>query len=404
MTRTHLSPVGLAARVERQRDALLRMAPGAARDVRVAVAPYRVCPIGAHVDHQNGPVLGMAISAGTVLAFAPAANRSVRVVSDDFEGEEVFDLAGELEPAGGWGDYLRGAAWALRPRLPATPVGMVASLAGSLPGGGLSSSASVLVAYLLALANVNGVELAPEEVVALARRAENRFVGVASGILDPASVVGARRGRLLAIDTRAGTWEAIELGAGAEAPRVLVAFTGTARNLVQTPFNDRVSECRAAAARLAELAGCAGVELLGDLPDKVFAAHGDALPRAERGRARHFFGERDRVRRGIEAWRAGDLHGFGRLMAESCRSSIENYETGSPEQVALQALLQSTPGVYGARFSGAGFGGCSLALIEPGRAEEARRRVEEAFVARFPRLRGRARVFVVDSEDGAHLA
>ncbi len=398
------SSVELAARVARQREALRHVASGRAAEVRVAVAPYRVCPIGAHVDHQNGPVLGMAISAGTVLAFAPSGGSWVRAVSDDFEGEERFDLTGELEPGGGWGDYLRGAAWALGPRLPAEPVGLVASVGGSLPGGGLSSSASVLVAYLLALADVNGIELSPAEIVALARRAENRFVGVASGILDPASVVGSRRGRLLAIDTRGASWEPIELGGRAEPPRVLVAFTGTSRNLAQTPFNERVSDCRRAAARLAERAGRDGVEVLGDLPDEVFQAHGDALPPAERGRARHFFGERERVRRGIEAWRAGDLAVFGSLMAASCRSSIENYETGSPEQIALQQILLDTPGVYGARFSGAGFGGCSLALVETGRAEEAGRRAEEAFVARFPELRGRARVFGVDTEDGARLA
>ena len=404
MTATDLSSVGLAARAARQRDALRRIARVDERDVRVAFAPYRVCPIGAHVDHQGGPVLGMAISAGSVLAFAPAAGSAVRAVSDDFEGEEVFDLVEEPSARGGWGDYLRAAAWALRGRLPGAPVGMVASIRGSLPGGGLSSSASVLVAYLMALSRVNGIELRPEELVALARRAENDFVGVASGILDPASVVGARRGRLLAIETRRARWEPVALGAGAAAPRILVAFTGTARNLAQTPFNDRVSECRKAAALLAQLAGRDGVEILGDLPDDVFEAHADALPPAERGRARHFFGERRRVRSGIEAWRAGDLPAFGCLMTESCRSSVENYETGSPEQVALQRILLDTPGVLGARFSGAGWGGCSIALAEPERAEEACGRIAEAFVERFPQLRGRARVFGVDSEDGARLA
>jgi galactokinase/galacturonokinase len=369
----------------------------------MAVAPYRVCPLGAHIDHQLGPVVSLGIAAWTVLAFAPSGDSRVRVSSRDFEGEVAFDLTGAPVPGEGWERYLRAAAWALSPRLPARPAGLVGSVSGSLPGAGLSSSASVLVAYLLALARANGLVLAPDELVAAARLAENEFVGVASGALDPVSVVAARRGRLLEIDTREPRWRPLAPGPGAPAWRILVVHTGSERHLPRTPFNQRVDECRAAAARLAERSGTPEARVLGDLPDAAIEAHAAELPEALRRRALHFLGERRRVLRGAEAWRRGDLVEFGALMFESCRSSIENYETGSAEQIALQAVFERTPGVLGARFSGAGFGGCSVALVEAAAAEDARRRVEREFVRAHPQLEGRARAFLVETEDGARL-
>lgn len=390
----------LGARIERQRAAL-RGRGVADREAAVVFSPYRVCPIGAHSDHQHGPVLGIGISAGTLLAFAPAAGPTVSVTSEDFAGEARFELPGPPPPGEGWGRYLAAAAWALRGRLPARPRGLTGVVHGVLPEGGLSSSASVLVAYLLALAEVNELALGPEELVELARHAENAYVGVSSGILDPASVVGARRDQLLFIDTRTPRWEPVGLGPGAPAHRILVAFTGVARNLAGTGFNARVEECRSAARLVAERAGIAGVEVLGDLSDETLEAHLGELPRAEAGRARHLLGERRRVLAGAEAWRRGELVRFGELMSESCRSSVENYETGSPEQASLQRILLETPGVLGARFSGGGFGGCSVALVAADAAREACDRVARGFATAHPELAARSRAFLVESEDGA---
>jgi galactokinase/galacturonokinase len=393
----------LEQRIEQQRSALCHSVGVPEREVRVVVSPYRVCPIGAHIDHQNGPVLGMAIGAWSVLAFAPSPDSKLRMTSDAFPGEEHFDLSEPIDAGQGWGRYLRAAARALGERLPPRSTGLLGSVGGSLPGGGLSSSASVLVAYLLALAHANGFALEPEELVTLTRRAENDFVGVASGILDPASVVGSQCGRLLCIDTRRASWQPIPLGPSARPYRILIAYSGVARNLAGTRFNQRVAECHGAAARLAELAGREKTETLGDLPDAVFEAHLAALPPAEQGRARHFHGERSRVLHGAEAWRKGDLETFGRLMNESCQSSVGNYETGSAEQIELQEILLGTPGILGARFSGGGYGGCSVALVAEAQAEQARERVEREFARAFPHLEERARTFLVESEDGARL-
>jgi galactokinase len=326
------------------------------------------------------------------------------LASENFAGEVGFDVrAPEAGDGPAWGRYARGAAWALRERLPARARGVRGRVSGTLPGGGLASSASVLVAYLSALAHANGLELAPRELVLLSRRAENEFVGLASGVLDPAAVVACRRGELLAIDTREVRWESVPLGPGAAAPAWLVVFTGQPRSLPATGFNQRVAECREAARTLARLAGAPATEHLGELPDAVFETHLRELEPPLAGRARHIFTERARVRRGILHWRAGELAEFGVLMDESCRSSLESYQTGSPELARLQRVLQATPGVLGARFSGAGFGGCCVALAQADAAAEACEHALAEFTRALPALADRARAFVARSEDGVRL-
>lgn len=332
--------------------------------MRVVISPYRICPIGAHSDHQGGPTLGMAVSAHTVLRYT--ASPTVHLASDNFPGEVTIDWAAleSVDQQQGWGRYVAAAALVLRERLPSAPVGIRGRIQGTLPGGGLSSSASVLLAYLTALADVNDIELSPTDKAELALRAEREFVGIKVGILDPAAIVGGRRGHLLAIDCRENRWEPIALGDNAPAFQIVVAATGTTRNLAGTNYNNRVEECFAACAKLAAFAGRDDVAGLHDLDDAVFEEFGDRLPHPEFLRARHFFTERSRVRQGIEMWCQGDVEGFGELMNASCHSSIENWESGSPELIDLQRTLEAMDGVYGSRFSGAGFGGCVVAFAK----------------------------------------
>jgi galactokinase/galacturonokinase len=373
--------------------------------IAAVVSPYRVCPLGAHSDHQHAPVLATAIDAHTVLSFAPAPDAAVELRSQNFPGAVRFHLgAPEAEAGPAWGRYARAAAWALRERLPSPPRGLLGCIGGPLPGSGLSSSASVLLAYLTAFAHLNGISLASRELVQLSRRAENEFVGLASGVLDPAAIVGSVRGRLLAIDTRDVSWQPILSAPQAPAVLFLVIFTGTPRSLTGTRFNQRVEECREAARALAQLAGLPETDFLGELPDAVFEAHAARLAPALRRRAQHLFGERARVARGIERWRRGELAEFGALMNESCRSSLENYETGSPELACLQRVLETTPGVLGARFSGAGFGGCCVALVEADAAEQARALSLAEFTRLQPELAGRATALLARGEDGLRLA
>ena len=395
----------LADLIERQRGKLA-VYGHPAEAIRVVVSPYRICPLGAHSDHQYGPVLGMAVNAHTFLSFVPADSSEVRITSENYSGELHFDLSapeGLESSSTPWGRYAAAAAQALSDRLPASPRGIIGSVAGALPGGGLSSSASVLLSYLYALAEVNGLEMSPSELVSVALRAERDHVGVSVGILDHAAIVGSRKGHLLSIDTREVSWQALPLGSAAPDFRLLVVFTGISRNLAKTGYNQRVKQCFSAARRLATLTGKADAGHLGDFSEEEWRIHGDRLPPEEQRRARHFYGERSRVERGIELWKEGDLETFGRLMNASCESSISNYQTGSKELISLQNILVDTPGIYGARFSGAGFGGCSIALVATDEAEQIRSHVEHTFKSTFPQHAGRARAFLVESDDGVRI-
>lgn len=386
--------------------------------VRRIVSPYRICPVGAHVDHQGGEMLATAIDVATQLCFVPAATLDLE--SANFEARVGFDPvalrnASAPPPLPAWGRYVWAAFATLRERLPARPRGFAGLVEGRLPGAGLSSSASVLLAYLAAWADANDLVIEPRDRVLLSMAAENDHVGVQSGVLDPAAIVGSRRNELLSIDSERVTWQSIPLGPGAPVTRFLVLFTGTERSLLGTDFNKRVEECRAAArwaaARLdlreRTREGADGrtseVTRLGDLDRDALRRLLDEIPGAPGRRARHFVEEGDRVTRAREAWSSGALAEFGAIMSDSCRSSIENYETGSPELIALQSIWQTTPGVLGARFSGAGFGGCSVALVEEDAAVEVSRVVLRRFAEAFPALADRARVIEVESADGLEI-
>ena len=393
----------LESQIEQQARQLAVLAGVSSDAVKVVISPYRVCPIGAHSDHQGGPVLGMTVSAYTLLAFVPAPGSELVLTSENYPGEVRVDLS-DSSPSvdAGWSRYVHGTARAFAERFPSSSQAMIGRVSGDLPAGGLSSSASMTLAYLTALAEVNSLSLEPHDLIQLALHAENKFVGVRVGILDPATIVSARREHLVAIDTRNTQWELLPYGSGEYRYRILIVFSGITRNLVDSAFNSRVNEALAAARQLAVLSERNNVLGLHDLPDAVFDAYGDQLPPREKRRARHFFAERTRVVRGKELWAQGDVEGFGRLMKESCESSIHNWESGSPELLAIYELLAGTPGIFGCRFSGAGWGGCCLALIDSRRAESIRWEVEQHLSLRLPRLR-EARVFLVDSEDGIRL-
>ena len=372
--------------------------------LRVLFAPYRICPIGAHIDHQGGTVLGQAIDVGTTLAFVPDDRPSLRLRSANYPDEVHVNLRQKEPPATLWGRYAWAAARACEDQLPRSARGLQGAVEGSLPGGGLSSSASFLIALQTALLSVNDIELSSLQRVHMARRAENEFVGLACGILDQASILGASKGHLLSIDANRETWEPIAPGPGVSRAKFLVCFSGAERQLATSGFNDRVAQCREAAAELSRLSGSSATTTLGAHDDAVFARYGDQLPGELRKRATHFFTERERVAQGTRAWKAGDLTSFGAAMRGSCESSIRNFEVGSPELLTLQEILDATPGVLGSRFSGAGFAGCVLALVDAVTAEACLESVREAYARACPALSARARFFIVTSDDGVRFS
>ncbi len=371
---------------------------------RVVRSPYRICPLGAHIDHQLGRVTAMAIDRAVHLAYVPTPEARVRVRSITFDGDIDVDLAAvPARVPSDWGNYIRGAAVALG-RSYDLRHGFVGITSGGLAEGGLSSSAAVGVAYLLALEDVNGLHLSPWENVERDRLIENEYLGLRNGILDQAAILLSRRNHLTVIDCKASTHDLIA-PSPAQAEHVwMIAFSGVRQTLVTTGYNLRVEECAEAARTLLSAAGrSVDCPLLGHVTRDEYERYGDHLEGAPARRARHFFEETDRVNLGVGAWERGDLVEFGKLMSDSGRSSIENYECGSPPLVDLYNILIQTDGVYGARFSGAGFRGCCIALVDAARAESAAAYVRERYAAVRPEFAADAPVLICHSADGASI-
>jgi len=272
---------------------------------------------------------------------------------------------------------------------------MRAHVAGSLIGAGLSSSASVGLAYVKALAEVNDIEVSGNDLVRLDFELENRLLGLQNGKLDPLTIVHGRKNTLLLMDTINDLTTLIPNPPLNESAWV-VAYSGVSRELMKSGYNVRVQECRQAAELLKK-----GAEKLSDVPRDEFTEKRTTLPAHLCRRAEHFFGEVERVRKGVQAWREANFELFGRLMNESCNSSIEKYESGSEILIELFRLVSDTGGIYGSRFSGGGFGGCVVALANKDGAPSACEEIAGIFKRSHPDLE--SKVFIAEIVDGLSL-
>ena len=372
-----------------------------------AFTPYRVCPVGAHVDHQLGKITGFAINKGIHIAYGPKRNGVIEIQSLQFEKRAQWHVASTPEvPEGDWADHLRGATIALYSRYNLN-IGLCAVIDGELPIGGLSSSAAVIITFLSALCELNGVSLAPKELIEIAKEAENKYVGVACGKLDQSCEVYCRKEHMLYLDTMDDSYELIPQSQAMKPYKFAVFFSGLERSLASSAFNMRVDECKSAAYALKAYAGMPYGKFadtyLRDVPYEVFLQYKDRLPENWRKRAEHCYGEFERVEKATEAWRRGDIEAYGRISFESGYSSIHSWETGSPELIKLYEIMTETQGIYGGRFSGAGFKGCCLAIIDPSYEESIIEKVTKEYLAAFPHLKGKYSVHICESADGVQL-
>ena len=373
----------------------------------VAFCPYRVCPIGAHSDHQHGKITGLAIDKGIHIAFGAKQNGVIELKSLQFDKRAQFHIANiPKEKENDWADYLRGAALELS-KIRAVNIGMSAVIEGSLPIGGLSSSAAVIIAFLSALCKVNGILLSEQEMITTALKAENNYVGVSCGKLDQSCEVFSKKDHLLYLDTLDDSYELIPQSPDMKPYKIAIFFSGVERTLAGSKFNMRVDECRSAGYALKALAGIEYGKFsethLREVPRVVYEQYKDKLPENWRRRAEHWYTEFERVEKGAEAWRRGDIEEYGRLSFESGKSSIYNWETGSPELKTLYEIMTVTDGIYGGRFSGAGFKGCCMALIDPKYSESIEEKVTKEYLKAFPELKGKFSVHICHSADGVEL-
>lgn len=396
-------------------------------------SPYRVCPLGAHVDHQHGLVTGFAIDKGVDLWWTPSGSpclgriseNHVHLESKTFEGTVDFDIdAPSQVKEHHWGDYARGAKYALWKRFELKR-GITGVIQGSLPVGGLSSSAAVLIAYVMAFAKANDITLQPFEVVKIASEAEREYIGLNNGLLDQACIALGKKNQLLFLDCDTNEYRLIPFGG--QTPKVEsqiavegqrskveglpfeigIFFSGLTRSLVNSDYNLRVYECKTAAWNMLAYTDqplkTFDKTFLRDIPKATYDKTRIAMPARFARRAEHFYSEYRRVRQGVTAWETGNLKLFGKLSFDSCESSIHNYECGSPELIAIYEIMRQLPGVYGGRFSGAGFKGACIALVDPAYKEEIQKVLTEKYLEQFPEYEKTFQIFWVKPDDGARF-
>jgi galactokinase/galacturonokinase len=373
----------------------------------IVFTPYRICPLGAHSDHQLGKITGFAINKGIYIAYKGKMNGVVELTSLQFPKRAQWHVSSVPSvKEDDWADHLRGATIALNNRYPLR-IGLSAVIDGELPIGGLSSSAAVIITFLSALAKVNGYSLSKQEMIKIAQEAENKYVGVSCGKLDQSCEVYCKKDHLLYMDLQNDEYSLVPINPNMKPFKIAIFFSGLERTLTGSAFNMRVDECRSAAYALKAFSGLSYGKFeetnLRDVPREIFENYKEKLPLAWRKRAEHWYSEFERVEKGVKAWEKGDIEEFGRLCFESGHSSIYNWETGSDELKTLYEIMSRTKGIYGGRFSGAGFKGCCMAFIDPALEQEIVEYVTNEYIKAFPHLKDKYSVYICETADGVDL-
>lgn len=385
-------------------------------EVSIARAPGRVNLIGEHTDYSGGFVLPAAIDRDIVIAFRPRNDSIVRLYSADYQEYSELSIDGsapiESDPAHPWSNYFRGVAWALRAGAEGSGGpslrGLDGVIAGDiLRGAGLSSSAALEVASAFALLSAAGVgddvlgteQVAVRRDMALAcQKAENEFVGVRCGVMDQMASVMGRAGHAVFLSCSNLHHELVPMLLQEMGVALVVYDTGIRRGLGQSEYNDRRGEAERGEALIAQALGCVDACKLSSVSHEQFEQVSHVLPASIARRCEHVVRENERVVRAVEALKDRDLSGFGQLMYESHASLRDLYEVSCPALDEAVEIARGTPGVFGARMTGAGFGGCTINLVSRDRVELLQSRLSEI---RRGSPSGAPVAFAVETADGA---
>ena len=333
-------------------------------------APGRVNLIGEHTDYNDGFVMPVAIDLSTWVHVTPLEARKLQIHSENFNEEVEIDPGDQnLVARGHWSDYPIGVAVILE-RAGHRLRGAKLRIRGEVPiGSGLSSSAAIEVATACALIANSGLKIDEREIALLCQRAENEFVGARVGIMDQFVSLFGRAHRALLLDCRSLDFKLLPVP---DNVRLIICNTMVKHELASSAYNERREMCEAGANHL-------NVTALRDATLEQLEQHRHGLPEVVYRRCRHVITENARVMAAGEALEQGDLHRFGKLMAESHVSLRDDYEVSSEELDLMVELAQPVEGVSGARMTGGGFGGCTVNLVRTENVEEFRRRVAEGY-------------------------
>jgi len=350
----------------------------------VAYAPGRIEVLGNHTDYNEGYVFSAAIDKGTFFAVSPSADDEVALVALDMGGEMYETTLGavkKVESGATWANYPLGTFnWLFDGEPAKAGKGFRAVFGGNIPlGAGLSSSAALEMATVLALSKIYGVEKDKTTLAKIGQKAEHTFAGCPCGLLDQASSLYGRAGALVKSDFRTCEFENVPLGDG-------VAFMMVKSNakhaLVDGAYASRRKACEDAAAYFAK-ALRKKVTHLRDVTMAEWVLYRGGLDETVARRAVHPIGEDERVLQGAALLEKGDVKGFGALMFDSHESSRAWFENSCEELDAIVDAAKGIPAVYGARLSGGGFGGSCCLLVDPSAADDISARIASAYKAKF---------------------
>lgn len=365
-------------------------------------APGRVNLLGEHVDYNDGFVLPAAIDRATYVAFSPNGTDHSTLVAVDMDQSATFSpesvplkTQANDSPLPEWAHYPAGVMWALMEEGLSTPA-MNAVFASDVPrGSGLSSSASVELAYATAWQTLGGWTLPPMKRALLGQKAENQYVGVNCGIMDQFASACGVENKLLLLDCRSLEWKTIPLP---EDISIVIADTTVRRKLTSGEYNKRRSACEDAVRLLKQ--DLPDIKSLRDVSVEEFNQYAGKLPEVVSKRARHVVEEIERSNQAEALLESGNVRRFGELMNECHASLRDHYEVSSPELNAMVSIAQSLGGCFGARLTGAGFGGCTVNLVMHEKAEE----FAHALTSGYERKTGlHPEIYITRASNGAEL-
>ena len=369
----------------------------------VAYAPGRIEVLGNHTDYNDGYVFSAAIDKGTFFAVSPSADDTVTLVALDIKDGETYETklgsVKKVESGATWANYPLGTFnWLFDGNPAAAKTGFKAVFGGNIPlGAGLSSSAALEMATVLALAKIYGIEKDKTTLAKIGQKAEHTFAGCPCGLLDQASSLYGKAGALVKSDFRFCKFENVSLGNG-------VAFMMVKSNakhaLVDGAYASRRQACGDAAKYFAGVLKKGNVTHLRDVTMAEWVLYRGGLSETTAKRAVHPIGEDERVLQGAALLDKGDLKGFGALMYDSHESSRNWFENSCEELDAIVDAAKAIPEVYGARLSGGGFGGSCCLLVDPSAADKIAAKIAKEYKAKFG---DEPTCSVIQPSDGAHL-
>src|SRR5271167_3509880 len=345
--------------------------------MRIFCAPGRVNLIGEHTDYNDGFVMPAALKFYTYVAIGPRNDRQLHLYSLDFQESREFDLdAMAPGPSGDWSDYVRGVA-AVLDAAGYRISGANLLIKGEVPiGVGLSSSAAIEVSSALAFLANSGIELDRAQVARLCQRAEHEYAGTKCGIMDQFISCFGQANHALLLDCRGLEYRLLRIGARV---RIVICNTKVKHELASSEYNRRRADCEAGVRYLQQY--LPRIHALRDVTLAELEHYGGPLPEVTFRRCRHVVTEDERVLAAAEALQSADLNGFGQLMVESHRSLRDDYEVSCPELDIMVEIAQKLRGVFGARMTGGGFGGCTVNLVSADTVEGFRKTMAREYQA-----------------------